>query len=150
MGICHGSDGGVPSSGRNDQYNSNFIGTLTYPNDGINKSKTSWTEEDGGISFPSEKYYDKYTYGEDAEHYNRRILGDATGEMGPFTNVVYGSQTRQIGSWYADEVLFVDYGSTWFERGANGCLGTGAGVFTFFRDTGRLRPWSSFRVVLAF
>ena len=25
---------------------------------------------------------------------------DATGEMGPFTDRTYGSQVRQVGSWY--------------------------------------------------
>ena len=86
MGICHGSDDGSngnPVSGRNDNYNSGFIGTLTYPSDGTNKTKTSWTEADGGIPFPDSKYYDSYVYLENDKDYSRRILGDATGEMGP-------------------------------------------------------------------
>ena len=140
---------GKPASGRNDNYNSNFIGTLTYPSDGTNKTKTSWTEADGGIPFPEEKYYDKYAYGEDDEHYNRRILGDATGEMGPFANVTYGSQTRQIGSWYADEAWFVYFDSPWFMRGANHHPGLFAGVFPYFPEYGRATGWISFRVVLS-
>ena len=32
----------------------------------------------------------------DDEHFNRRILGDATGEMGPFGTITYTTYTRQI------------------------------------------------------
>jgi len=137
---------GKPASGRNDNYNSNFIGTLTYPSDGTNKTKTSWTEADGGIPFPEEKYYDKYAYGEDDEHYNRRILGDATGEMGPFANNVY---SREISSWYSDESWFLSNAS-WFLRGIRFTDGNGSGIFAFNRHAGSSQVDGSFRVVLSF
>ena len=69
--------------------------------------------------------------------------------MGPFANVTYGSQTRQIGSWYADEAWFVFDGVPWISRGSSFVRGLAAGVFTFDRDGGRIRAWISFRVVLS-
>jgi len=140
---------GNPVSGRSDQYNSGFIGTLTYPNDGINKTKTTWTVSDGGIPFPSEKYYDTYAYSIDALHFERRIFGDATGEMGPFANVVYSSQTRQLGSWYNDEAWFVSHGYPWFVRGNDLMLGNGTGIFAFNYANGQANTRVGFRIVLS-
>ena len=43
---------------------------------------SSQTANTTGISFPEEsKYYDVYP---NSNNYNKRILGDATGELGPF------------------------------------------------------------------
>jgi len=147
MGVIMDQNG-KPVSGRNDKENSGFIGTLTYPNDGTNKSKTSWTEADGGIPFPDSKYYDSYVYLENDKDYSRRILGDATGEMGPFKSITYGKQTRQIGSWYQDESWFVYRLNPWFIRGTAHSHGTGGGVFAFYPEFGGARTWFSFRIVL--
>ena len=138
-----------PVSGRNDNHNSNFIGTLTNPADGTDKNKTTWTENDGGIPFPNTKYYDQYAYAEDDEHYNGRILGDATGEMGPFANLTYGTQTRQIGSWYQDEAWFVYYYIPWLVRGAYLDAGVYSGIFVFGSMDGHVGLGISFRMVLA-
>ena len=148
MGVMMDQNGNL-ISGRNNDYNSNFIGTLTYPNDGTNPNKTSWTEADGGIPFPEEKYYDKYGYTEDNEHYNRRILGDATGEMGPFANVTYGTQIRKISSWYKNETWFVFYEGPWFRRGSHLYRGLGASVFAFNNVDGSSANGGSYRIVLA-
>ena len=147
MGVMMDQNG-KPVSGRNDKENSGFIGTLTYPNDGTNKSKTSWTEADGGIPFPDSKYYDSYVYLENDKDYSRGILGDATGEIGPFQSITYGKQTRQIGSWYQDEAWFVYRLNPWFIRGTAHSHGTGGGVFAFYPEFGGARTWFSFRIVL--
>ena len=63
--------------------------------------------------------------------YNRRILGDATGEMGPFMVKTYGNQNRQVSSWYDDEAGFVCTSYPWFLRGGSFTLGVGSGVFCF-------------------
>ena len=141
---------GTPASGRNDKSNSNFIGTLTYPKDGNDPSKTSWTEADGGIAYPESKYYDTYAFSTSQINYNRRILGDATGEMGPFDNVTYGTQTRQIGSWYKDEAWFVQFADPWFRRGGAYSYGIGSGVFSFIHSYLVGDGYGvSFRIVLA-
>ena len=80
------------------------------------------------------KYVDQYEYG-DQTAYNRRILGDATGE---------------VASWYADYSVFVDSDGSWFVRGFGSDGGpTVAGVFTFFRYLGGPYPDLAFRSVLA-
>ncbi len=139
-------------SGRNEANHSNFIGTLT---NGTSGSKTNWSEEDGGLSFPDNKYFDKYEYGdysngEGVRQYKRRILGDATGELGAFANVTYGTQNRQLGSWYKDEAWFVHRYDPWFVRGGAAEYGLGSGVFSFGAQSGGVEYPVSFRVVLAF
>ena len=141
---------GKPASGRNDKFHSNFIGALLYTQDGEDIHKLNWSGSDGGILFPEEKYYDRYGYAEDDEHYNRRVLGDATGEMGPFANVTYGTQTRRIGSWYQDDSWFVVTWAPWFARGASYDRGLDAGVFAFYQTYGHISTNVSFRIVLSF
>ena len=74
--------------------------------------------------------------------------GNATGEIGPFSNSTYGTQSRQISSWYQNESWFVSEGPPWFMRGGNTFLGSGAGLFTFNRDNGGVRDWLSYRIIL--
>ena len=84
------------------------------------------------------KYVDQYEYGttySDQTAYNRRILGDATGE-------VHG--------WYDDTEFFVYSGNSWFVRGSGYYDSpTNAGVFSFFRYFGMPYPVLAFRSVLA-
>ena len=84
------------------------------------------------------KYVDQYEYGttySDQTAYNRRILGDATGE-------VHG--------WYDDTEFFVYSDYPWFIRGLSSSDSpTGAGVFTFYLLDGRPSPNLVFRSVLA-
>lgn len=146
MGIYDGSYGnknGNPMSGRNSKYNSGFNGVFgfqTYDND-----TSVLTELTTGRDFPKPKYYDMYAYAENDEFYNRGILGDATGEMGTFGIVTYGSEQRQIGSWYTDESWFVTQIHPWFTRGYHFSVGSDTGVFAF--DAAAIG--GSFRLVLA-
>jgi len=145
MGIMLDTTGN-PASGRNSIYNSGFNGTLTCPTcDGDTSGKTSITD---GYGWPDKRYYDTYAYQlNDDQHYERRILGDATGEVGPFGEAVYLMQSRPIGSWYADRAFFVDSGWPWFVRGGNHTTGTDAGMFTFGHYYGS--SWGGFRIVLS-
>ena len=149
MGVMMDRSGNFVS-GRNDQYNSGFIGTLTHPSDGINKTKTFWTREDGGISIPEEKYYDKYVYADDYRHFNRRILGDATGEMGPIGTMTLGTRSRQIGSWYSNAMWFLEASWPWMMRGADFPHGMEAGIFALERNSGFIYSYAGFRIVLSF
>ncbi len=95
------------------------------------------------------KYWDKYTSTTNTQ-YNNRILGDATGEMGPFGNEKDpDGGTRQKSSWYGDFAYFAHSSYPWFLRGGNWYSGTGSGAFAFSYDSGTTHTYGSFRVVLA-
>ena len=95
------------------------------------------------------KYWDKYT-STIVTQYNNRILGDATGEMGPF-----GSEkdpdggTRNKSSWYGDFAYFVHSSSPWFIRGGVWSVGSASGAFAFSYNAGGTYTNHSFRVVLS-
>ncbi len=139
-------ENGKPMSGRNSIYNSGFNGTFGCPTCDSDTSKlTSLT---GGYDFPEFKYYDTYAYATVDEQYQRRILGNATGEMGPFASATYLTTTRQIGSWYADHAWFVFSSSPWFICGGPYHDGLNAGVFAFAGTYGQVRSNNSFRIIL--
>ncbi|MCI8575037.1 MAG: hypothetical protein HFI09_01050, partial [Bacilli bacterium] len=76
--------------------------------------------------------------------------GDATGEMGPFGVATYGSQDRQIGSWYQDEAWFVCPDFVWGIRGGQMSYGSSSGIFHHHSDHGAIVWVTSFRIVLGF
>ncbi len=94
------------------------------------------------------KYWDKYI-STSLTQYNNRILGDATGEMGPF-----GSEkdpdggTRNKSSWYMDYAHFVYNARPWFSRSGYCKNGNSTGMFAFYNYDGNSNTDSSFRVVL--
>ena len=145
MGIMLDQNG-QPMSGRNSLYNSKFNGTFGCPT--CDSDTSGLTNLTNGYDFPDKKYYDTYAYGTSNQQYQRRILGDATGEMGPFNTVKYLTQTRQIGSWYADGAWFAVSGGSWFIRGGNHYYGLDSGVFAYSGTSGRVDNVVSFRVVL--
>lgn len=117
---------------------------------------TPYYGSSGMSSLPAAKYYDKYA----TASYAGRILGDATGEMGPFgtwnfTGVAYSdgvtptSGSRTIGSWNKDDAYFITSGGPWFIRGGYCVDGSYAGAFNFTIGTGGVFDNISFRLVLA-
>ena len=94
MGVMKDANGNL-ISGQNSTYYSGFNGTLEYG--------SSITNE---IDFPESKYYDVYNYSTSNTNYARRILGDGTGEMGPFQSVK--------SSWHNDYAYFVFSMYSWF------------------------------------
>ena len=95
------------------------------------------------------KYWDKYTSTTNT-NYNYRLLGDATGEMGPFASEKDPDGTsRYKSSWYGDFALFVDSSSPWFIRGGGRSNGSVSGAFAFNYSTGGTSTYFSFRVVLS-
>ena len=130
MGVMQDNTGtNTPMSGRSSSYNSGFTGKI-YDSGNF----TDFT----GTPFPNTKYYDLYAYGttySDQTAYNRRILGDATGE-------VHG--------WYGDYADFVGSDSSWFVRGSSYLDDPAyAGVFSFFDSDGGPYSLLVFRSVLA-
>ena len=94
------------------------------------------------------KYYDEYT-STIVHNYNNRILGDATGEMGPFGSQLDPDTTRYKSSWHEDYAHFVDSSSSWFRRSGGWSDGVSAGAFAFSSYAIGSAAHISFRVVLA-
>ena len=94
------------------------------------------------------KYWDKYTSTVNT-NYNNRILGDATGEMGPFvTKRNLSGDNTVISSWYRDCSYFVKTSLPWIMRGGLYCEGTCSGQFSFSSFTGGSLKNLSYRIVL--
>ena len=147
MGIIIDQNG-KPMSGRNSIKNSGFNGTFGCPT--CDSDNSGLTELTTGVNFPSDtRYYDAYESSNSDENYQRRILGDATGEMGPFATAIYETNQRQIGSWYQDESYFITNLVPWFFRGGSSGYGLGSGIFYFTYENGSLYGGVSFRVVLS-
>ena len=140
-------ENGKPMSGRNSKYNSGFNGTFGCP--ACDNDTSELISLTGGYDYPDSKYYDTYAYATVDEKFQRRILGDMTGEMGPFIETIYLTQTRQIGSWYTDEAYFVGPFNPWFIRGGHHNCGSEAGVLAFGHEHGQATNYISFRTVLS-
>ena len=140
---------GKPMSGRNSKYNSGFNGTFGCPS--CDNDTSNLKELTTGVNFPDTKYYEKYVYSLIRENWQSRILGDATGEMGPFglddTNPL---NLRIHGSWYADGGgnLYVE--SAWQARSSMYTNGMECGIFTFGTSTrnGAAHDKISFRITM--
>ena len=107
--------------------------------------------EEGALSTEmTSGYIDKYPSDSGITTYNKRILGDATGEMGPFYSYFEGNGTSyNHSSWYGDYAYFVGSAWPWFSRGGGFSDGVVAGQFDFNRYSGEANGGRGFRVVLA-
>ena len=95
-------------------------------------------------------YYDEYDKNSDKYTYSKRILGDATGEMGPFYYYQDADgNNRSHNSWYAGTSNFVNSSRPWFGRGGGCDNGVLAGQFNFGRDVGGASSNIGLRLVLA-
>ena len=95
-----------------------------------------------GYDWPDKKYYDTYTYSVIFRQYQERILGDATGEMGPLGIL----QSRDVSSWYYDEPFMIHISVPWYGRGGGAVRGAEAGIFAAEGWYGSSD--NSFRVIL--
>jgi len=150
MGVLLDTSGN-PISGTNNLYNSGFTGTLGCPScSGGDSSITSVTN---GYNWPDKRYYDAYEYKTDTTQYQRRILGDAIGEMGPFDKITYTgsktSSTAYISSWYTDSAYFILNSNPWCLRGGDMPVGLNGGMFAFSHEYGKSAGFISFRLVLS-
>ncbi len=101
------------------------------------------------ISNYDNKYFDIYLTDSETTTYNKRILGDATGELGPFFHYKENNEINYYRStWGFDYSYYINASIPWFERG--GCYDRGilAGSFAFHRETGTAYNYISFRLVL--
>ena len=98
------------------------------------------------------KYYDLYKTGTSDNDYTRRILGDATGELGPFEYFEYPRLKTNVSSWYGDAGNYIantEDSKIWFCRGGQAVDGTAAGLFYFRPWNGKQSSSRTFRIVLA-
>lgn len=86
------------------------------------------------------KYIDIYSSTSETE-YSKRILGDATGEMGPFNG--------SYGSWYYDSSHMITSSRTWVVRGGMHDSPSVNGMFAFGNGTGGARNYYGFRIVIS-
>ena len=95
------------------------------------------------------KYWDRYT-STSQTNFNNRILGDATGEMGPFfSEIDPNGKTNNKSSWYNDLASFTPSHRPWFSRGGVWSIGINAGIFNYYHSNGGSDAGSySFRIVL--
>ena len=96
------------------------------------------------------KYFDKYEGATTVTSYNKRILGDATGEVGPFYNYYdTDGYIRAHNAWYSEWSGFITGYGPWFARGGAADNGLLAGLFHFRSNAGEaFSGWGS-RLVLA-
>ena len=95
------------------------------------------------------KYYDVYDSSSEWTTYSKRILGDATGEMGPFYYYPDADNSnRSHNNWYADSSFFISASGPWFGRGGNCYNGVFAGQFYFDNYTGGAGGGIGYRLVL--
>ena len=94
-------------------------------------------------TFPQDKYINKYS-STNLTQYSKRILGDATGEMGPFS---YSDD--YYSSWYNDLAIFPNTSGPWVIRGGDLNSKTKAGIFSFSTGNGDANNAYSFRVVIS-
>ena len=99
------------------------------------------------------KYFDVYNASSSRTSYNYRILGDATGELGPFGTLVStgssGNKTSYINSFFSGDSYVVDSSNPWFIRGGGLYHGVLAGPSYFNRYAGGAVGDFSFRLVFA-
>ena len=98
------------------------------------------------------KYFDVYNASSTITSYQYRILGDATGEMGPFTTLKSsgskGDKVAYASSWYTSHSSFIDSSNPWSGRGGSYYDGVLAGIFDFHRLVGTNANNLGFRLVL--
>ncbi len=89
------------------------------------------------------KYLDEYPIDSTKTSYNNRILGDATGEMGPFYGNLY------VNNWYNNAAYFVEVTKPWFARGGSQKESNYSGQFYFYNLNKSPAENAGFRLVLA-
>ena len=126
-------------SGGSHEYMASFIEGLV--------SESGFTQ-DPTIQYGN-KYFDTYA-NDNSKTYSKRILGDATGEMGPFYRYQNGNGSTNIhNAWYSDRSSFAFTTQPWFHRGSAFSVGALSGQFSFASAQGKADSYLGFRIVLA-
>ena len=110
--------------------------------EGVNYDGTT----QNGQTLPATQYYDLYIGTSSSNSFYNRILGDATGEMGPFGTIKYITSSRVINSWHKNQSVFVRYETPFLTRGGTTTIGENSGIFAFDNQYGQ--ACSAFRIIL--
>ena len=100
-------------------------------------------EEDPSTIYGS-KYFDIYSSDSNSTSFNKRVLGDATGEMGPF----YKFNGKVYNNWMIGDAIFVHNEYPWFSRGGYYYDNDIASQLRFNALNGEDQVYASYRVVL--
>ncbi len=116
-------------------------------------------EDDTLLTSIYKNYVDIYPSDSGVNTYTKRILGDATGEMGPFYQYYDGDGTNGEGktpgtlryhsSWYTNVSVFINSNSPWFHRSDHYNDGGIAGQFYFYGGSGDKFIYIGTRLVLS-
>ncbi len=100
-------------------------------------------------NYINQGYIDGYKENSNIATYNNRILGDATGEMGPFYVLKERNNNSYLHTtWYNTSLSFIDSVTPWFCRGGLD-IPELMDQFGAFRASGNKVSWSSFRIALS-
>ena len=125
-------------------------GTIEYMASHMNNKLGSSGFTTSTIQEYDSKYFDVYSPSSTISSYQYRILGDATGEMGPFKHYLDGdNNSRWHNNWYGDDSDFIATNDPWFNRGGHHNHGSFAGQFAFDWGTGAVLGVLGFRIVLS-
>ena len=99
-----------------------------------------------GYSLPEAKYYDLYNTTTSSTNLKVRILGDATGELGPIFSKTYTTSVRNLSSWYDNQAVFLRLETPFLTRSGATDIGINSGIFAFDNQYGQ--ACSSYRIIL--
>jgi len=130
MGNIVSNDGTTMMSGYSTSSNSEYTGIIY---DGGN-----YTNYTGVYSYPSSKYYDRYSFGTSNTQRIRSKLGDAIKEV---------LNTSDYG-WYSDYSKLVHSNYSWYNRGGSYNYGLNIGTFYSYYNSGFDHNNNSSRLVI--
>ncbi len=106
--------------------------------------------DDAELKTTYKNYFDVYPSDSNSTTYTKRILGDATGEVGPFYVYYDGDgKLREHNSWYTDWSRFINSNNPFFARGGCNYDGGVAGQLYFVANSGLALGHLGSRLVLA-
>ena len=117
--------------------------SLTSGFSGLNYDESMITN---GYSLPEAKYYDLYNTTTSSTNLKVRILGDATGELGPIFSKTYTTSVRNLSSWYDNQAVFLRLETPFLTRSGATDIGINSGIFAFDNQYGQ--ACSSYRIIL--
>ena len=97
------------------------------------------------VTIYGSKYFDIYPSDSNNTSYKNRILGDATGEIGPF----YISNEHVLNNWFNEYANFASSEAPWFLRGGAWDNGLLAGQLKIDGFDGGSNQYVGFRIVLS-
>ena len=96
------------------------------------------------------KYFDVYPSNTETNSFKNRILGDATGEFGPFYYYMdEDNNIRTHNAWFFDDTRFISTNYPWFFRGGGYEYGILGSQLAYSWHTGSTDRRFTFRIVLA-